>query len=708
MKPFDYFIFRYDNDINIPEIFRFKECVNVLKLEEIQQSEATMEHYGLLSGLYYIWKKENVPYIGFSFSNHMINPNQSNVEELLSGNVDVLLLKSVNIKTTLQERYRRKFFGYDYNVMMEILRKYEPLYYEFAKKQIFLEKKILPFTGIMKKELFRKYCSWLFRLLKNCDENIYSKTSKYQNRYLEHLSEILFFIYFKYNEKKLKIKNILDVVSMQTCQLYDKANLPEEGNLYEQVQKLLNCGALEQAEYYINKSKEPCAKELKIIFEKYHAQRHYYKQTLFEKTTDLGVLLKEEGNGLPKVPLHGKKRALIFLWASITHLEAVAAFEALGFECESVEIKYEDRMYDEKFLDDINNFLDKNSYDIVYSINYFAMISEACYVHGVPYVAWCYDSPTFIGDLHYLKYPTTHTFFFDSLEAEEYRAKGIENVYYMPLAVNVERYDKLICTQEDIKKYQADISFVGSLYDSNFKKAFQHLDDYKMAYLNALVENQMGRYNCELYSAIITPAFMKWISQKEFNQVLNSSWDKKDSTSLNCQREGATAGRLRASLSRYVTNRERILLISMLANHWDFKLYSTSGHEVFKNVKECGVVEYYKEMPKVFKNSRINLNITLHSILAGIPLRCLDIMGCHGLLLTNYQRDFEEHFKDHDNILFYHSIEEAYDKTKYYLEHEDERQKIENKGYETVKNYYNYKILLPKVLSMSGLDYLLV
>lgn len=706
MHPFDYYVFQYDNEITIPEKFQYKDAVKILQLNEVQMPDAPFENYGALAGLYYIWKKETSPYIAFNISMRMINPCKQELEELMAGKIDVLLLEPANLKHTLQENYRREHYGYDYEIMLEVLGKYEPLYYKFAKEQILNQHKFLPFAGIMKKEIFRKFCSWLFRLLKNSSNYISVKTSKYQNQYLEHLSAALFLIYFKYNEQKLKLKCISSGISVSPRLLYDKKAVIEEGELFERVQEMVARGALEEAEYYVTQSKEPCAGELKELFKKYHAQRHYYKQTLFEKSTDLNKLLEDEKSLIIKAPLHKKKRALIFRWSSITHFEAVMAFENLGFECHSVAIKYTDRVYDEKFLKDMNKHLDENTYDVVYSINYFAMISEACYVHGIPYVAWCYDSPTFVGDIHYLRYPTTHVFFFDSLEAERYQGMGVQNAHYMPLAVNVERFDKIVCTPEEVQKYQAEISFVGSLYDSNLAEAFQYLDDYKKAYLNALVENQSGQYSYELFSSVITSDFIKWFSQKEFEKVLNAIWDKMDSTSVKQKSAGMTAGRLKSSLSRFVTNRERLLLISMLANHWHFKLYSTSGHEVLKNVIECGTVEYYQEMPKVFKNSRINLNVTLHTILSGIPLRCLDIMGCHGLLLTNYQRDFEEHFKDHENLLFYHCMEEAYDKAKYYLEHETERQRIEDNGYETVKKYYNYPVLLRKVLSLADLEYL--
>ena len=57
--------------------------------------------------------------------------------------------------------------------------------------------------------------------------------------------------------------------------------------------------------------------------------------------------------------------------------------------------------------------------------------------------------------------------------------------------------------------------------------------------------------------------------------------------------------------------------------------------------------KYNDSFPRV---ALFNTSI-IKSIKNGIPLRCLDIMGNHGFLLSNYQKDFEEHFVDGKNIM---------------------------------------------------------
>ena len=104
-----------------------------------------------------------------------------------------------------------------------------------------------------------------------------------------------------------------------------------------------------------------------------------------------------------------------------------------------------------------------------------------------------------------------------------------------------------------------------------------------------------------------------------------------------------------------------------------------------------GPVDYEKEMPIVFKNSRINLNMTLRSIHTGIPLRAMDIMGCGGFLLTNYQEDFLEHFEPGVDYVYYSSCEELLELAEYYMNHEEERLEIARNGYHRVKTGHTYR-----------------
>ncbi len=652
-------------------------------------------HYGNVCGLYWIWKNVNYPYVGFSLTGKHLQPTAEQLQSFLASGADILLPESVRIKCPFQENYRSHFYCYDYRMLLTILKRDHPLYYQFTVEKLNPAYELCEAACIMKKEAFRKFCVWLFPILETCKAHIKDKRSIFQNRYLEYIADYLFYIYLEYNKKKLKLERCTDSVILSD----DPAVEVLPANM-ESIEKLYSEGKIEQA-YELAKQLPKIDKSANVVkhFERYEKERRYYKETIFEKYKTLSEIPIEQ----PVPAVHTrKKKVLIFEWPSVSHKDSLYAFEQLGFEYESYRTPYGEWVYDEGFLEQFQRKLDLNSYDMVFSLNYFAMIAEACYVHDTPYVAWCYDSPTFIGDLRYLKHPTNHVFMFDSSEAKSYQEQGCSNVCYMPLAVNVDRFDKITCTAEEIEKYSAPISFVGSLYSTTLTPAMNYLTDYQRSYLNALVNNQLQIQDYSLFSQIINKNFIEWVNNPYFIRAINSEWDeKKASTSF------TSPARLMLLLNKLVTNYERLILISMLSKHFPFNLYSPGSHEVISGAKECGTVEYYADMPKVFKHSKINLNMSLRSIKTGIPLRCLDICGCHGLLLSNHQADMDEHFKDQQNLLLYHSMDEAYDKVNYYLSHETERKHIEDKGYETVCKYFNYPTVLKEILIRSGLKNLL-
>ena len=108
-------------------------------------------------------------------------------------------------------------------------------------------------------------------------------------------------------------------------------------------------------------------------------------------------------------------------------------------------------------------------------------------------------------------------------------------------------------------------------------------------------------------------------------------------------------------------------------------------------LREHGLVDYRSEMPLVFKQSKINLNITLRSIRSGIPLRGFDIMGAGGFLLSNYQADLLELFVPDEDFVYYTSKEELLRKIDYYLRHEEERKAIAKNGHDKIAERHTYR-----------------
>ena len=156
-------------------------------------------------------------------------------------------------------------------------------------------------------------------------------------------------------------------------------------------------------------------------------------------------------------------------------------------------------------------------------------------------------------------------------------------------------------------------------------------------------------------------------------------------------------------MEKRVTIEERKSLLDSIASlGHDFRLYTGSKLDDAPQLKQAckGYIDYMSVMPKVFKASRINLNISLRSIKTGIPLRALDIMGCGGFLLSNYQKELAENFEDGKEMVVFYGLDDCIEKVEYYLEHEDERRAIAESGCRAVRERLGLKTQLKKLLMM--------
>ena len=124
---------------------------------------------------------------------------------------------------------------------------------------------------------------------------------------------------------------------------------------------------------------------------------------------------------------------------------------------------------------------------------------------------------------------------------------------------------------------------------------------------------------------------------KDFVGKLNMEFDKSSNRQIQIGKR-----ELEFMMACEVTSRERRTLLELLSRHYDVDVYSDDS-KLLTNARKHGYVDYDTQMPNVFANSDINLNISLKSILTGIPLRVIDIMGCGGFALSNYQEEIMEY-----------------------------------------------------------------
>lgn len=340
-----------------------------------------------------------------------------------------------------------------------------------------------------------------------------------------------------------------------------------------------------------------------------------------------------------------------------------------------------------------DNELEKASYDCVFTFNYFPIISNCCKRHGLPYIAFVYDSPLVSLYSYTIINSCNYVFLFDKCMYQDLKKEGITTVYYMPLAVNTTRLEKIQTSSLNQKSrdfYTADISFVGTMYNEthNLFDRMKNLSSYTAGYLKGIMEAQMKVYGYYFIEELLNKDI---ITDMQRSLPLQPNADGVETT------EWLFAYYV---IARKIANMERTTRLKDISEHFDTKLYTPNPTPELPKIHNMGAVDYHRQMPYVFKCSDINLNISLRSIRSGIPLRCFDIMGAGGFLLSNYQADFYEHFVPGEDLVLYESQDDLISKCSYYLKHDSIRRQIAANGYGKVKEAHTYEIRLKEIFEI--------
>ncbi len=383
---------------------------------------------------------------------------------------------------------------------------------------------------------------------------------------------------------------------------------------------------------------------------------------------------------------------LMLEWDSFAHEYIIEEFLRAGCELELFPIPFgkESMRDNEPFYHKLKSKLKECAYDFVFSFNFFPIAAKVCNDCNIKYVSWIYDMPFLLLYSKYTILDTNYIYFFDKSLYKDFKTHGIKNVFYLPLAAPVEDYDRIKITGVERERYGAEISFVGSTYTEDRQDFFRHIDgvnEYTAGYLKAIMKMQGELYGSFILEELLTDNIIRELQRVCPIQKGEDEWE--------------TDAWIYANyfLARRLTGEQRRGQLELLGKRYSVKLYAPEQSQDVPYVVNCGPVDYIKEMPVVFKSSKVNLNMTLRSIHTGIPLRAMDIMGCGGFLLTNYQEDFLELFEPGVDYVYYSSQRELMELVDYYLNHEEERGEIARNGYKKVKTAHTYRNRVELLLS---------
>lgn len=388
-------------------------------------------------------------------------------------------------------------------------------------------------------------------------------------------------------------------------------------------------------------------------------------------------------------------KLLFYRYGSICEPDMIEEFKRLGIEVKTIDIEVTDKKASlEKRVDIITETLKKDTFLFVFSVNFYPFVSDICKIFNIPYVSWVVDSPVYELFSKQITNENNRVFCFDRKQSEYIKPYNPDNIFHLPLATNVERWDRVISdiSAADRKKFNADISFVGSLYtEKDPYLEIKNPSPYLRGYVDGLSKSQSLVQGFNLIEKSLTKALTDEIKALKPNSFYPREL-------MVCDTDSYVAAH--GILDMHCSSLERIEILTALSQYYDTKLYTLSDTSVFKDCPKLefmGPAATLTEMPKVFNLSKINLNMTIHAIETGASLRIWDIMGCGGFLMSNYQEELLEYLEPGVDFDYYTTLDELIDKCGFYLENEDVRKKIALNGYEKTKAYHTYSNRMPQM-----------
>lgn len=105
--------------------------------------------------------------------------------------------------------------------------------------------------------------------------------------------------------------------------------------------------------------------------------------------------------------------------------------------------------------------------------------------------------------------------------------------------------------------------------------------------------------------------------------------------------------------------------------------------------------QLFENAARKYAESRVVFNISMND---DLNMRVFEVLGSGSLLVTDKVNSIDELFKDGVHLITYMSVDEAVDKIRYYLRHDEEREKIALNGYNEVMKNHTFDKRIDEIL----------
>lgn len=407
--------------------------------------------------------------------------------------------------------------------------------------------------------------------------------------------------------------------------------------------------------------------EIEIFRNQIHTKRNNQNENIKKDFAKLQIRQKQFST-------EGKKRVLFLSINQQRELQKsiVQTMQRWGWECRMLSPKSHP-----KYGHHVHGFYSQWTWlqalkefdaDFIFLINHIPSdtnMDESLAKLNIPVIVWYLDDPKRDRDFPNIEGMDTSNYFifcYDKNHIGFLHKNGFEHVHYMPVGT-IMSPDHL--NRSLIKKHDG-VSYVGSLMTGE-----------------TIMNNRVLQSNF--------PQWVEWL-KSSLSEIQQGKWyDEMDCLQNKPFPDGVALSHttITTYLQDAITNQYRTNVLERMTKHnlqtyGGKDLLSDACSPVLKKAYQGKRVSYHEELPAVYAQSSVNLNLNHFQTTHGIAQRIYDSLAVGGFIITDTNPAITESFTNKQEIVCAESVDEMDELAGYYLNHQSEREAITKKGQEKV------------------------
>ncbi len=369
--------------------------------------------------------------------------------------------------------------------------------------------------------------------------------------------------------------------------------------------------------------------------------------------------------------------------------EIQATFNRLGYEYISLEIDkggIGNAQFIERLLKTVIDFRP----DFVLTVNHFGLdregkLSALLEKLQLPLASWFVDNPHLI--LHHYEQPgcaNTVLFTYDAGNLALLKDKGFENVHYLPLATDPERFKPK--RQSTIpKEWISDVSFVGNSMTAPVARSLRD------AGLSSPWDQQYVQLAAQFNDSAHT-------SVMEFIGSHHPQWQEMHAALPTREHQLALESLITWEATRQYRQsciREILPFTPLIVGDEGWKKLLPA-----KGWRHLPRLDYYVDLPHFYPCAKINFNCTSTQMKGAVNQRVFDVPACGGFILTDYRNQMEDLFDMDTEIIVFHSRDEIPEQIQRLLSDKQKRNKVIQAARRRILSQHTYEIRLGQLANL--------